>query len=179
MNDSQKQIRLTDAPIIYDGTSVKQFPVLTDGETVWLSIEQMAKLFGRDVSVIGKHVNHVFRDGELEILPNRQNLPIWGKIHPVAYYSLDVVISVGYRVKSIEGVRFRQWATQKLREILLAKLQLANRVDKMELHLENLDMRFSVLENGVAQLAENFNRPEEPFYPDDRQMIGFGAEQKA
>ena len=165
--------------VVYEGIEGKSFPVLTDGETVWLSAEQMANLFGQDVSVIGKHVNNVFREGELDILPNRQILPICGKIHPVAFYSLDVVISVGYRVKSFEGTRFRQWATRKLKEIMLSKLQLANRVDKIELKLENLDSRFVALENGVAELAENFNRPAELFYPDDRQMIGFGAEQKS
>lgn len=106
-------------------------------------------------------------------------MPICGKIHPVAFYNLDVVISVGYRVKSFEGTRFRQWATRKLKEIMLSKLQLANRVDKIELKLENLGSRFVALENGVAELAANFNRPAELFYPDDRQMIGFGAEQKS
>ena len=74
--------------VVYEGVEGKSFPVLTDGETVWLSAEQMANLFGRDVSVIGKHVNNMFREGELDILPNRQILPICGKIHPVAFYSL-------------------------------------------------------------------------------------------
>lgn len=158
--------------IVYEGKDIKSFPVLTDGETVWLSIEQMSRLFGRDTSVIGKHVRNVFSEGELEESPNRQNLPICGKIHPVAYFSLDVVISVGYRVKSVEGTRFRQWATRKLKEIFLAKLQLATRVDKIEMRLENMDARFDALENGVAQLADAFSEPE-PFLPEDRELIGF------
>lgn len=72
--------------IVYRGASVPAMDVMVDGETVWLSIDQMAELFGRDPSVIGKHVRNVFSEEELEILPNRQNLPICGKIHPVAYY---------------------------------------------------------------------------------------------
>ena len=89
-----------------------------DYDTVWLSIDQMAQLFGRDKSVIGKHVRAVFKDGEL------QKDSIWakfaytasdGKTYQVDYYNLDVIISVGYRVKSVQGTQFRVWATGVLR----------------------------------------------------------------
>lgn len=85
-----------------------------DGETVWLSIDQMAKLFQRDRSVIGKHVRNIFKEGELE------KESVWakfaytatdGKVYNVDYYNLDVIISVGYRVKSKRGTQFRIWAT--------------------------------------------------------------------
>jgi len=87
-------------------------------DTVWLEREQMARLFGRDRSVIGKHIKNVFTDKELGQKSNVQNLPIAGSAKPVQFYSLDVIISVGYRVKSPEGVRFRQWATRTLKEHL-------------------------------------------------------------
>ena len=89
-----------------------------DGDTVQLSIDQMAELFQRDRSVIGKHVRNIFKEGELE------KESVWakfaytatdGKVYNVDYYNLDVIISVGYRVKSKRGTQFRIWATGILR----------------------------------------------------------------
>ncbi|HCH7474706.1 TPA: virulence RhuM family protein [Pseudomonas aeruginosa] len=92
--------------------------VRLQGETAWLRQDQMAELFGRDRTVIGRHIRNVFAEGELARESNVQNLHIANSDKPVSLYSLDVIISVGYRVKSTEGVRFRQWATQILREHL-------------------------------------------------------------
>ncbi len=90
--------------------------VQLDGETVWLTQEQMSSLFGRDVSTVSRHVKNVFEEGELEKEGNLQKMQIANSDKPVTIYSLDVVISVGYRVKSQQGVRFRQWATRVLKE---------------------------------------------------------------
>ena len=79
----------------------------------------MATLFGRERSVITKHIRNVFRDGELEEESNVQNLHIAHSDKPVKFFNLDVIISVGYRVKSKQGVLFRQWATRTLREHLV------------------------------------------------------------
>ncbi|MFO1380996.1 MAG: RhuM family protein [Chitinivorax sp.] len=87
-------------------------------ETVWLRQEQMAQLFGRERSVISKHLHNVFAEGELDEKSNVQNLHIAGSDKPVRFYNLDVIISIGYRVKSQQGTRFRQWATRTLREHL-------------------------------------------------------------
>ena len=87
-----------------------------ENETVWLSQEQMAELFQRDRSVITKHIGNIFNEGELEEKSNVQNLHISSSDKPVKFYSLDVIISVGYRVKSHRGTQFRIWATQRLRE---------------------------------------------------------------
>lgn len=92
--------------------------VRLEGDTVWLRQEQMAELFGRDRTVIGRHIRNVFTEGELARESNVQNLHIAGSDRPVAFYNLDVVISVGYRVKSVVGTRFRQWATRLLKEHL-------------------------------------------------------------
>lgn len=99
-------------------TPAGEVEVRLDRETVWLRLEQMAELFGRDRTVVGRHVRNVFADGELERESNVQNLHIAGSDKPVGLFSLDVIISVGYRVKSPEGVRFRQWATALLKQHL-------------------------------------------------------------
>lgn len=99
-----------------------------ENETVWLSLEQIARLFGRDKSVISRHIKHVFEDGELDrnmVVANfaitTKHGAIEGKTqtHSVDYYNLDVIISVGYRVKSLEGVRFRKWATERIKEYII------------------------------------------------------------
>ena len=99
-----------------DGTAMTE--VRLAAETVWLRQEQMAQLFGRERSVIGKHLHNVFAEGELDEKSNVQNLHIAGSDKPVRFYNLDVIISIGYRVKSQQGTRFRQWATRTLREHL-------------------------------------------------------------
>jgi hypothetical protein len=78
----------------------------------------MTQLFGRERSVISKHIRNVFNDGELEEESNVQNLHIAQPDKPVRFYNLDAIISVGYRVKSVQGVQFRQWATALLRDKL-------------------------------------------------------------
>ena len=89
-----------------------------DGETVWLSQAQMAELFQRDRSVISKHIKNVFEEGELQRKSNVQNLHIANSDKPVEFYNLDVIISVGYRVKSQRGTQFRIWATNVLKEYM-------------------------------------------------------------
>ena len=92
--------------------------VRLEQDTVWLRQEQMSELFGRERSVITKHLRNVFAEGELDEESNVQNLHIAGSDKPVRFYNLDVIISVGYRVKSQQGTRFRQWATRILHEHL-------------------------------------------------------------
>ena len=96
--------------------------VTLKSDSVWLSLAQMEQLFGRDRSVIGKHVNNVFKDGELvreSVGANFAHTAADGKTYKVIRYNLDVIISVGYRVKSPQGVKFRQWATNVIKEHLL------------------------------------------------------------
>lgn len=99
-----------------------------ENETVWLSLEQMTKLFGRDKSVISRHIKNVFEEGKLvknEVVAKLATITKHGAIagksqtHLVDYYNLDMVISVGYRVKSLEGVRFRRWATARIKEYIV------------------------------------------------------------
>lgn len=91
-------------------------------ETVWLSLDQMAELFQRDKSTISRHIKNVFEDGELDrnaVVANFATTATDGKTYKVDYYNLDVIISVGYRVKSQRGVQFRIWATKILKEYLI------------------------------------------------------------
>ena len=90
----------------------------TGKETVWLSQAQMVQLFGRDQSVISRHINQAIKEGEIAEESNMQKMHIANSDRPVVFYDLDVVISVGYRVKSKQGVHFRRWATQVLRHHL-------------------------------------------------------------
>lgn len=99
-----------------DGSAITE--VRLTGGNVWLRQEQMGQLFGRERSVITKHIRKVFQEGELGETGNVQNLHIAGSDKPVRFYSLDVIISVGYRVKSIQGTRFRQWAIRVLNQHL-------------------------------------------------------------
>lgn len=88
-------------------------------ETVWLTQAQMIELFGRDQSVISRHIRNIFREGELEEKSNMHFLHIANSDRPVTYYSLDVIISVGYRVKSKRGVEFRRWANKVLKDYII------------------------------------------------------------
>jgi prophage maintenance system killer protein len=92
--------------------------VRLDQDTVWLNQAQMVALFGRDQSVISRHVNNIFKEGELVQEGNMQKMHIANSDKPVEFYNLDIIISVGYRVKSVQGTRFRQWATRTLRQHL-------------------------------------------------------------
>ena len=90
-----------------------------ENETVWLSQAQMCVLFSRERSVITKHINNIFEEGELNENSNVQILHIANSDKPVKFYNLDVIISVGYRVKSQQGTLFRIWATQRLKEYII------------------------------------------------------------
>lgn len=113
-------MELNDKIVIYrtaDGQT--SIDVKLEDETVWLSANQMANLFDRDEKTIRKHINNVFSEGELEKENNTHFLRVDGVKQPVAFYSLDVIISVGYRVKSQRGTQFRIWANKVLKEYLV------------------------------------------------------------
>ena len=156
--------------LVYEGDKGVRLMVKCDGETVWLTIDQMSALFGRDPSVIGKHIKAAFSEEELGDSINRQNLPINGRGRPLSIYDLDVVISVGYRVKSIEGVRFRKWATKVLRAILLEGV-------KRDYRLEALENRVALNENGLQRIEEGLNYlVEQMSAPTMKRVTGFSKE---
>lgn len=102
-----------------DGELTLEVNVAPQQETVWLTANQMSELYGRDEKTIRKHVNKIFNDGELEKENNTQKMRVVGVKQPVAYYNLDVIISVGYRVNSKQGIAFRKWANSVLKKYIL------------------------------------------------------------
>lgn len=109
--------------IIYQSADgLAHLDVLLNNETVWLTADQMASLFQRDKSVISRHIKNVLDTGELtagSVVAFFATTAADGKTYNIAYYNLDMIISVGYRVNSIQGVQFRQWATQRIREYIV------------------------------------------------------------
>ena len=134
---------------IYNGSNNEvQVEVQFEEETVWLTQAQMALLFDRNRVAITQHIGNIFKEGELEekvvckdFLQASQHGAIKGKtqISKVKYYNLDVIISVGYRVKSKRGTQFRVWATQRLKDYLLKGYAINNRMNRLEDRFDKLD----------------------------------------
>ena len=117
MNENKGEI------IIYQtDDGVAKINVSMRNGTVWLSLDQMAELFQRDKSTVSRHIKNIFTEGELDknsVVANFATTASDGKTYQVEYYSLDVIISVGYRVKSLRGTQFRIWATERLKEYMI------------------------------------------------------------
>ena len=161
MANDNNNIQISDESqiVLYQPNESISLQVKIDGEftTVWLSIDQMAELFGRDRSVIGKHVRAIFKEGEL------QKNSVWakfaytasdGKDYQVDYYNLDVIISVGYRVKSVQGTKFRMWATSVLRHHLLQGYSINHHLIELQ---ENMDRRMTRIEDKQAEQQEQLD----------------------
>ena len=142
--------------ILYQPDEItERIEVRVENETVWLNRQQIAALFGRDVKTIGKHVNNVFAEGELikevvvaKFATTTQHGAIKGKMQTlnVEYYNLDVIISVGYRVKSKQGTQFRIWANTILKDYLLKGYALNNRMNRIEENLDSLAKKVDVID---------------------------------
>ena len=140
-----------DIVIFKNGELELEVSVSEDKETVWLTQDQMAELFKRDRSVIGKHVRNIFKEGEL------QKESVWakfaytaadGKVYDVDYYNLDVIISVGYRVKSKQGTQFRIWATSILKDYMIKGYAVNQK------RLEALDRTVKIQSRIIASTLE-------------------------
>ncbi len=129
-----------------------------DKDTVWLSQAQIVSLFERDQSVISRHINNVFKEGELDIKSNMQKMHIPNSDKPVAYYNLDVIISVGYRVKSLRGTQFRIWATQRLKDYLVQGYAInENRLEQKNQEVRYLKTGIRILSRAIEQKAADEN----------------------
>lgn len=141
---------LNDKIIIYQTEDGKtQLDVKLEGETVWLSTKQMAKLFDKEESNIRRHVNNVFKEAELTRENNVHFLHVNGIKKPVPYYTLDVIISVGYRVHSQRGVRFRQWANSILKQYLVKGYAINENIRKHQ--IAELRQLIQVLGRAIQQ----------------------------
>ena len=123
--------------VVYQPDEITRLEVMVGNETVWLTQSQLSALFQKDQSVIARHIKNVFSEGELDENSNMQILHnTLSKYKPVRVYSLDVIISVGYRVKSLRGTQFRRWANSILKEYLLKGYSINTRLNTLEDRIE-------------------------------------------
>ena len=158
--------------ILYQSNELtSRIEVRIENETVWLNRHQIATLFGRDVKTIGKHINNVFSEEELikevvvaNFATTTQHGAIKGKTQTlsVEYYNLDVIISVGYRVKSKQGTQFRQWANKVLKDYLLKGYSLNNRMNRMEDNVSDIETNVNTLMNKVNSIDLQINSQQLP-----------------
>jgi len=124
-NKNMENVNNTQLLMYESADGITKIEVKMQDETVWLSIDQMAELFGRDKSTISRHIKNVFEEGELSqdsTVANFATVQLEGNREverDISYYNLDMIISVGYRVNSLRGTQFRQWATQRLKEYII------------------------------------------------------------
>jgi len=131
--------------ILYQSDNAVQLEVMLENETVWLTLNQMSILFERDKSVISRHISNIFKEQELDknsVVAKNATTASDGKTYLIEYYNLDVIISVGYRVKSKRGTQFRIWANKVLKDYLLKGYAVNQRI-------ENLERRVSATEDKI------------------------------
>ena len=167
MNENANQI------VVYQPNETVRLDVRLENETVWLNRHQMAQLFGRDVKTIGKHIANALSEelaqnstianfATVENANAVQNIdsPVVakfattatdGKVYLVEYYNLDVILSVGYRVKSLQGIRFRRWANTVLKDYLLRGYAFNSRLNELE---DKIDRRMLKTEQDVVELKD-------------------------
>ncbi len=151
--------------ILYQPDETVRLEVRLEDDTVWLTTSQMAALFDREESNIRRHVINVFKEGELERDNNVHFLHVNGVKKPVPFYTLDVIISVGYRVKSQRGTKFRQWANKVIKDYLLhgyafnqRLLQVEQRLDaRLDAHTQTEQQRFMQIESTLADHQEKID----------------------
>jgi len=134
--------------ILYQSENSTLLEVRIENETVWLSLNQICDLFERDKSVISRHIRNIFEEGELEkfsVVAKNATTALDGKVYQVDFYNLDVIISVGYRVKSKRGTQFRIWANSILKEYLMKGFVLNHRIDRIEKKILEHDQKFDLL----------------------------------
>ena len=157
--------------VMYQPDETIRLEVRMDEETVWLTQQQMAELFQKDQSVVARHINNAFKEGELDENSNMHFLHNTRyKYRPTKVYSLDVIISVGYRVKSKRGTAFRQWANKVLKDYLLRGYAINQRIAQIEqrtdTRFESHAARISALEDKVDFFVRSSLPPVEGIFFD-------------
>ena len=153
-------------------------PVAVENETVWLSANQMALLFERDEKTIRKHINNVFAEEEVEKENSTQKMRVVGVKQAVPFYTLDVIISVGYRVKSKRGVEFRKWANSVLKQYILQGYAVNNnRINQLGEVIRIMKRTENVLDSKqVLSAIEKYSTALELLDSYDHQRMLFGKE---
>ena len=152
--------------ILYQPDKFIRLEVRVEDETVWLTQAQMVILFERDRTVITKHINNVFREEELEEKSNVHFLHFAFSDKPVKIYSLDVIISVGYRVKSNKGTSFRRWATKTLKDYVLRGYAINQRIENVERFAIETEKRVTETEKKIDFFVRTSQPPIEGIFFD-------------
>ena len=121
--------------VLYQPDDTIRLDVMIDDETVWLTQAQMTQLFDKDKRTVSEHIGNIFREGELDktsVVRNFRTTAPDGKSYNTNYYNLDIIISVGYRIKSVRGTQFRKWATRVLKDYLLKGYAINQRFERFE-----------------------------------------------
>jgi len=152
MND-----KTTGEIVLYQPDDTVKVEVRIENETVWLTQAQMVELFEKDKRTISEHIGNIFKEGELDkisvVRKYRTTAPD-GKSYYTNFYNLDVIISVGYRVKSLRGTAFRRWATPVLKEYMLKGFVIDQRIERIENFAIDTAMRVSEVEKKVEFLKQ-------------------------
>ena len=152
--------------VMYQPDETIRLEVRVENETVWLTQQHISDLFLRDRSVINRHINNVFKEGECDKESNVHFLHIPNSDKPVMYYSLDVIISVGYRVKSLNGTKFRRWANGVLKQYLLRGYAVNQRMFDIEQKMVEQGMEIAELRKKVDFFVRSSLPPIEGIFYD-------------
>ena len=137
--------------IIYDNGEIElKVSIDNDKETIWLTQKQIVALFAKDQSVISRHINNIFRDGEVDEKSNMQKMHIANSDKPVKFYNLDIILAVGYRTSSHKAIEFRKWATKILKQYIYNGYTINSEKITVD--------RFISLENEVVDLKQNMTK---------------------
>ena len=165
--------------ILYHPSETIKLEVRLEKETVWLTQQQIADLFGKERSGITKHINNIFAEKELEEKSNVSFFHIANSDKPVKYFSLDVIISVGYRVKSVKGTQFRIWANKVIKEYLLrgysVNPQLLSFQNQLDSRLELQNIRIQKIEEIQLHQQEQIDLYIKTNEPNKEQLFGNGC----
>ena len=141
--------------VLYQPDNSLRLEVRLENETVWLNRQQLAQLFDRDVKTIGKHINNALKEElrEFSVVANFATTAADGKIYQVGYYNLDMILSVGYRVKSQRGVQFRIWTNRVLKEYLLRGYAINKQIERVENFAIETERRVTETEKKIDFLS--------------------------
>lgn len=137
--------------IIYEDGNV-ELKVEFDGETIWLKQNQIAEIFGKDRTVITKHINSILKDKEVDEESNVQKMHIANSDKPVKFYSLDIILAVGYRTNSSKAIKFRQWATKILKQYLINGY-VVNKEKLQQQKLNELNQTLQLIKTSIEAKA--------------------------
>ena len=136
--------------VVYQPDEVIRLEVRVEDENIWLNRRQLSLLFDRDVKTIGKHINNALQEelNGFSVVANFATTASDGKTYSVEYYNLDVILSVGYRVKSSRGIQFRRWANMTLKEYMVKGYATNLRVRHVEQQIESHNQQLKEFEGG-------------------------------